>query len=479
MKYFVIFLITVGFGLSLLLSYIDWGFYGQCLEEGLIPSITDANRSCTKFTILDAFGIGAPPPERVPLSSNGIYDLEGNRLDLVNVGEQIQIQAVLANGQDMEQSLAYIVEVYDEIENQVYRSWIDATLGPNESFSPAVSWIPEKPGYYTTKIMVWEALDNPSSLSPPLESEFYVVGDISALNENRSCNEGKELVFKINYKKVACVFPETLVKLLGRGWANWHDWYSPLFIDNLRQGPQDVDEVHAEFVKREVMKDSDVAKHFLRAKNYDYTCCTYLYNENDYPLSYQLVINFSDLPNEKQLVVVYDLRQTKVVDTELKDMVQLGGPIITEPEPESIFETPDDFNFVYSFGIDEKNLFDSKRDLYVADMVCYPSIEIDVSLSKEEKQTIWQSITENQFFDLDDFTETCDAFGNCRSVEPEQKITLSITANGKNHSIHFREAYFGNDKNLAKFNNIIETIQEILDQKDEIKNLPTPKCAYL
>ena len=284
------------------------------------------------FPISQVFGIGTPPPERVPVSVWGIYDLQGNKLELVQAGEQIQIVSDLANAQDTEQSLAYIVEVYDKDENQVYRNWIEATLGPMDSFSPAISWVTETPGYYTAKIMVWEALDNSSSLSPALESEFYVVGDISVLNENKSCSEGKELVFKINYKKISCVFPETLVKLLARGWANWHDWYSPLFIDNLRQGPQDVDEVHAEFVKREVMKDSKVAKYFLHLKNFDYTCCSYLYNDDDEPSKYHLVINFSDLPNDKQLVVVYDLRQTKVVETNLKDMIQLGGPIISEPK---------------------------------------------------------------------------------------------------------------------------------------------------
>jgi len=138
------------------------------------------------LAIPQAFGIGAPPPERVPAQSFGIYDLQGNNLELVNVGEQIQIQADLANAQDSVQSLAYIVEVYDKNEIQVFRGWIEATLEPMDAFSPAVSWIPEKPGYYKARMMVWEALDNPSSLSPYLESEFYVAGDISALNEIRS-----------------------------------------------------------------------------------------------------------------------------------------------------------------------------------------------------------------------------------------------------------------------------------------------------
>lgn len=140
---------------------------------------------------------------------------------------------------------------------------------------------------------------------------------------------------------------------------------------------------------------------------------------------------------------------------------------------------PDDFDFVYSFGVDEKNHFDSKQERYVADMICEPSIEIDLPLSKIEEQKIWQSVIENQFFELDDFIEICDAFGNCIMVEPEQKITLTITTNGEQHSVHYREGYYGNDKNLFKFKNITKTIQEILDKKEEVKNLPTPTCAYL
>lgn len=190
----------------------------------------------------------------------------------------------------------------------------------------------------------------------------------------------------------------------------------------------------------------------------------------------------------KEIVVIVENEQ---FNTEIEEMISQypddipivfsNGKIeiIDYSEPELLVEVPSDFNFVYSFGIGEKNRFDSKEELYVADMVCDPSIKIDMQLSKEEKQKIWQSVIENQFFELDDFTETCNAFGMCRDVEPEHKITLSITANSENHSVHFRDAYFGNDKNLSKFNNIIETIQEILDQKDEIKNLPTPKCAYL
>ena len=56
LKMFV-FLITIGLGSSFLLLHIDWDFYGQCLEEGLIPSFSDGERSCTRITIPDAFAM--------------------------------------------------------------------------------------------------------------------------------------------------------------------------------------------------------------------------------------------------------------------------------------------------------------------------------------------------------------------------------------------------------------------------------------
>jgi hypothetical protein len=54
---------------------------------------------------------------------------------------------------------------------------------------------------------------------------------------------------------------------------------------------------------------------------------------------------------------------------------------------------PSDFSFVYSFGTDGKNVFDSKQNHFRADMVCDPPIEISINLSDAEKQRIWQSVT--------------------------------------------------------------------------------------
>lgn len=53
-------------------------------------------------------------------------------------------------------------------------SWITGSLETGQNFSPAVSWIPEKPGKYTATVFVWHGLNNPTALSPTVEFTINV-----------------------------------------------------------------------------------------------------------------------------------------------------------------------------------------------------------------------------------------------------------------------------------------------------------------
>ncbi|PIW31822.1 MAG: hypothetical protein COW27_05780, partial [Nitrosopumilales archaeon CG15_BIG_FIL_POST_REV_8_21_14_020_37_12] len=48
-------------------------------------------------------------------------------------------------------------------------SWIAGDLEKNQSFSPAVSWIPSDSGTYTVTVFVWNSLTNPIALNPTVE----------------------------------------------------------------------------------------------------------------------------------------------------------------------------------------------------------------------------------------------------------------------------------------------------------------------
>jgi hypothetical protein len=126
------------------------------------------------ITATSFIGTVVPPLERAPASNARVVDAFGNTLDEVSTDQQVQITADLTNGQDREQPFAYLVQIQDEDGVTVSLAWITGSLSAGQSFSPALSWIPTAPGTYTATVFVWESVDNPTALSPPVSVDIDV-----------------------------------------------------------------------------------------------------------------------------------------------------------------------------------------------------------------------------------------------------------------------------------------------------------------
>ncbi len=119
-------------------------------------------------------GTIVPPLERAPAANARVVDAFGNALSSVSVDQQVQVTADLANGQDREQSFAYIVQIQDGNGVTVSLSWIEGSLTAGQSFSPSQSWTPSQAGTYEATVFVWESITNPTALSPPNKIDIYV-----------------------------------------------------------------------------------------------------------------------------------------------------------------------------------------------------------------------------------------------------------------------------------------------------------------
>ena len=126
------------------------------------------------ITATTLIGTVVPPLERAPATNLRAVDSFGNSLDTVSVDQQVQLTADLMNGQDRNQAFAYLVQVQDANGVVVSLAWITGSLTPGQSFSPAGSWTPDMAGTYTATAFVWESLDNPTALSPPVTTTITV-----------------------------------------------------------------------------------------------------------------------------------------------------------------------------------------------------------------------------------------------------------------------------------------------------------------
>ena len=126
------------------------------------------------ITATSLIGTIVPPLERAPASNCRVVDAFGNTLSSVAVDQQVQITCDVANGQDREQPFAYLIQIQDANGVTVSLAWITGSLSPGQSFSPALSWIPENSGTFDVTAFVWESVDNPTALSPPQDTSITV-----------------------------------------------------------------------------------------------------------------------------------------------------------------------------------------------------------------------------------------------------------------------------------------------------------------
>ncbi len=92
----------------------------------------------------------------------------------VLVDEQVVITSVVPISQDRMQIFVFLVQLMNVEGVSISLAWITGALSPNQRLSPALSWTPDKAGMYTAEIFVWESINNPDALSPPLHLDIEV-----------------------------------------------------------------------------------------------------------------------------------------------------------------------------------------------------------------------------------------------------------------------------------------------------------------
>jgi hypothetical protein len=112
-------------------------------------------------------GWTGPPLERVATNDFKLEDNNGQDTSHVNVNQQVQIASSLLNS-NRTQPFAYVIQIQNENQVTVLLSWIAGTLEPRQSIDVSQMWTPTISGNYTVTGFVWQSIDNPNALSPPL-----------------------------------------------------------------------------------------------------------------------------------------------------------------------------------------------------------------------------------------------------------------------------------------------------------------------
>ncbi len=146
-------------------------------EDNTLPhpyGITDE----VHITTTSITGTIIPSSERISLSNLEAVNICGIKQETYSVDQQVQIISNMSENQDSwRQSFVYLVLIEDIDKETVSLGQIIGHLEGDQSFSPSVSWVPTETGTYDVTVFVWESMDDPTALAPPLATTITITSD--------------------------------------------------------------------------------------------------------------------------------------------------------------------------------------------------------------------------------------------------------------------------------------------------------------
>ena len=138
-----------------------------------------------------------------------------------------------------------------------------------------------------------------------------------------------------------------------------------------------------------------------------------------------------------------------------------------------------DFNLVFKYGVGAKNILDTFDGTFTRDMVSEPSITVELSLSEKELGDIYHKMAEINFVDYPDNFSVAPSSSEVYGIQtPYHSYYFKIQYNSKIKELWWEDRIVYEDRQADKLRELIRLIWDIVESKEEYKQLPEPTSGY-
>ncbi|MCD9020571.1 hypothetical protein [Cohnella silvisoli] len=131
----------------------------------------------------------------------------------------------------------------------------------------------------------------------------------------------------------------------------------------------------------------------------------------------------------------------------------------------------DEFNFIFSYGVYNKNELNTFTNKYTKDLVNDGTVTTKLTLTKEEKEKIFNCMTEIRIKDYQGINHGLE-------FEPESGYSLEIQLKEEGIKVIWKGGFKDEQKD-ENFKKLTTLIQGIIESHDEYKKLPNANGGYL
>jgi len=136
----------------------------------------------------------------------------------------------------------------------------------------------------------------------------------------------------------------------------------------------------------------------------------------------------------------------------------------------SVSEYPEDFEFIFSYGVMNKNILNTIDGTFTKDLVIDGVETTALNLSNDEKKEIYTYMKDIGLFQ---YAEKIEGM----NVKPASGYSFLIQYSGKRKIVEWM-GLFTNNKRDQEFKELTIRIQEIITSKEEYKALPPSNGYY-
>lgn len=143
--------------------------------------------------------------------------------------------------------------------------------------------------------------------------------------------------------------------------------------------------------------------------------------------------------------------------------------------------SPTQFKMIFEYGVEAKNKLDTFNGTFTKDMISCSPITVNLTLTPEELNKIYQKMIETNFFDYPDkFVDSNHYKPVVSAVTPFYSYYFKVEYDGgKIKELSWNDDTEYVDENGAKLHELIQLITGIISTKDAYKQLPEPCGGYL
>jgi len=138
------------------------------------------------------------------------------------------------------------------------------------------------------------------------------------------------------------------------------------------------------------------------------------------------------------------------------------------------------FNLIFKYGVGAKNELNTFEGTFTKDMVSDSSITVNLSLTEEELDRIYQKMLEIDFFAYPDrFSVSTPPGASVGVVTPYSSYYFKTEYDSKIKELWWDDETINEDEKADKLRELIQLVRDIIESKEEYKELPEPKSGYL